>query len=132
MAFQFAAAFAALFATAGNPAVPVQVAAAEMQQAVPLIEPAKLDRLMKANIRVMLVDVRQPGEFAQGHIDGATLIPLDTLPTSYQQIPKNVKLVVYCRSGHRSAQAVEFLRSHGYTRAVSLQGGFLAWSATPH
>jgi phage shock protein E len=132
MPFPYAAAFAALFATAGNPAVPVQVASADVQQIVPLIEPAALNQLMKSQVRVFLLDVRRPDEFAQGHIQGAVLMPLDTLAVNYRQIPPDVKLVVYCRSGHRSAQATQFLLAHGYSRAVSLHGGFLAWSAMAH
>lgn len=75
----------------------------------------------------VLIDVRQPDEFAAGHIEGAMLLPLNTLQANLARLPKNVKLVVYCRSGHRSATAVSFLMAHGYDRAVSLNGGFLAW-----
>jgi rhodanese-related sulfurtransferase len=99
------------------------------QQAVPTIEVRDLQALIKNKSFIFLLDVRQPEEFAQGHIEGAVLMPLGTLPDSYQQIPKGVKLVVYCRSGHRSAQAVSFLRDHGYDKAVSLAGGYTAWSA---
>jgi phage shock protein E len=132
MMFPFAAAFAAFLASVGGPVAPAQAVSVEALQAVPLIEPAALDHLMKAQIRVYLLDVRRPDEFAQGHIQGAVLMPLDTLPAAYRQIPQGVKLVVYCRSGHRSAQAVQFLQAHGYSRAVSLHGGYMAWSALPH
>ncbi len=132
MIFPLAAAFAAFFASAGNPVTPAQAVSVEALQVVPLIEPAALDRLMKAQVRVAIVDVRRPEEFAQGHIEGAVLMPLDSLAATYRQIPQDVKLVVYCRAGHRSAQAVQFLLAHGYARAVSLNGGYTAWSALPH
>ena len=98
------------------------------QQTVPLIEPANLKAMMASGVRFALVDVRRPDEFAAGHIEGAMLMPLDNLPATYAQLPRDVKLVVYCRSGHRSAQAVSFLLAHGYSRAVSLNGGYLAWT----
>jgi rhodanese-related sulfurtransferase len=115
--------------------VPVQSAQANetlpatLQQAVPTIEVRDLRTLIKEKAFFFLLDVRQPEEFAQGHIQGAVLMPLDTLPASYLKIPRGVKLVVYCRSGHRSAKAVSFLREHGYDKAVSLSGGYTAWSA---
>jgi phage shock protein E len=99
-----------------------------MQQAVPMIEPAALRAMISSGMRFALVDVRQPDEFAAGHIEGAVLIPLDKLEANLARIPKNVKLVIYCRSGHRSAKAVSILAMHGYDRAVSLNGGFLAWT----
>ena len=100
-----------------------------MQQMVPVIEPLALKQLMMSPVRFVLIDVRRPEEFAAGHIEGASLIPLDTLAAAYAQLPRDVRLVVYCRSGHRSAQAVSFLREHGYGRAVSLDGGIIAWNA---
>jgi rhodanese-related sulfurtransferase len=55
-------------------------------------------------------------------------MPLGTLETTYTSLPKTGKLVVYCHSGRRSAQAVQFLRQHGYSNAVSLSGGYTAWT----
>ena len=98
------------------------------QVTVPTIEVRDLQVLIKKKAFFFLLDVRQPEEFAQGHIQGAVLMPLGSLPNSYKQIPKGVKLVVYCRSGHRSAQAVSFLLAQGYAKAVSLSGGCTAWS----
>jgi phage shock protein E len=115
-----------LCATQGAPAQPP---AAASQPSVPLMEPAGLHGLMTAGLRVYILDVRQPEEFAQGHIQGAVLMPLDTLSSTYTTLPKKGKLVVYCRSGRRSAQAVQFLREHGYSNAVSLSGGYTAWTA---
>ena len=132
MAFQFGAFFAAFLAASAAPGAPdlsVPAAAVEQQQSVPLIEPAALKAMMASSMRYVLVDVRQPEEFAAGHINGATLMPLGALEANYRTLPKDVKLVVYCRSGHRSAQAVSFLLAHGYDRAISLNGGYLAWSA---
>ena len=99
------------------------------QQSVPLMEPATLNGIIQAGVRVKIVDVRQPEEFNQGHIQGAVLMPLGTLETTYTSLPKTGKLVVYCHSGRRSAQAVQFLLQHGYSNAVSLSGGYSAWTS---
>jgi rhodanese-related sulfurtransferase len=105
------------------------LAPAEAQTAptVPLIEPAQVQGLQALGGKLTIVDVRTPDEFAAGHINGAVLMPLDNLPNTYSSLPKSGRLVVYCRSGHRSAQAVQFLIAHGYKNAVSMNGGFLAW-----
>ncbi len=97
-------------------------------QQVPLIEQAQVRALMAISGKITIVDVRRPEEFAAGHINGATLMPLDNLPATYSSLPKKGKLIVYCRSGHRSALAVQFLLSHGYKNAVSMNGGYLAWT----
>lgn len=103
--------------------------AATASAEVPLMEPAQLHALLTSGIRVTVLDVRRPEEFSQGHIQGAILMPLDTLASTFTKLPKTGKLVVYCRSGHRSAQAVQFLLQQGYSNAVSLKGGFTAWTA---
>lgn len=115
---------AALAAASLVPAAIAQTAPAQ----VPLIEPAQVRGLMSLGGKITVVDVRTQAEWDQGHINGATLMPLDTLPNSYTQLPKTGKLIIYCRSGHRSGQAVQFLLAHGYTNAVSMNGGFIAWS----
>ena len=132
MSFPFAAAFAAFFVAASNP-VPVPSNAPPtppaVQQVVPLIAADDLQVLMKNNAPFFLLDVRNPDEYNQGHIQGAVLMPVDTVPDNYQTLPKTMKLVVYCKAGVRSEIAVKFLRQHGYDNAVSLMGGYTAWSA---
>lgn len=97
-------------------------------QQVPLIEPAQVRGLMELGGKITIVDVRRPDETAQGTIPGAILMPLDNLSATYSTLPKKGKLIVYCRSGHRSAQAVQFLLDHGYKNAISMNGGYLAWT----
>ena len=130
MAFPLGAALAAFLVAAPAQAADQHAAGAQVQS-VPVIAPAALKAMMAGGQRFLLVDVREPGEFSTGHIEGAKLVPLGSLEAEYAQFPKDVTIVVYCRSGHRSAQAVAFLKAHGYGRAVSLDGGFLAWSAQP-
>jgi rhodanese-related sulfurtransferase len=98
------------------------------QSSAPELSVQELQKMMQKEGTVLLYDVRQPEEFNEGHIKGAILMPLGDLPARYKEIPQKKKIVVYCRSGRRSAQAVAFLRAHGYPDAVSLAGGYLEWS----
>ena len=74
----------------------------------------------------MLLDVREPHEFEICNLDGK-LIPLKTLPARLAELDKNAHVVVHCRSGGRSAQAVNLLRQSGFENAWNVQGGILAW-----
>ncbi|MEP6834278.1 MAG: molybdopterin-synthase adenylyltransferase MoeB [Gemmatimonas sp.] len=76
-----------------------------------------------------LIDVREPYEWAQQHIDGATLIPLATLPDAMPTLNASRDIVVMCRSGSRSASAAQQLRDSGFTRVRNLTGGILRWNA---
>jgi phage shock protein E len=62
-----------------------------------------------------LVDVRSPGEFASGHIDGALNIPVSALRRRLDELPSDAEVVVYCASGMRSSSAAKQLRSAGFT-----------------
>ncbi|MDD4615863.1 MAG: rhodanese-like domain-containing protein [Alphaproteobacteria bacterium] len=76
---------------------------------------------------VFFLDVRQPNEYAEGHIDNAVLIPLGDLERRYVELPKDKEIVVYCHSGGRSAMAVQLLRQKGFKNLVNLEGGYSAW-----
>lgn len=102
------------------------------QEAIPTISASGLHTLEKKKKPFLLLDVRQPEEYNQGHIQSAVLLPLDNLPQHFKELPKKKKIVVYCRSGKRSAQAVSFLRTHGYTNAISLSGGYMEWLDSQH
>ena len=80
--------------------------------------------------KVALIDVRQPEEFTSdlGHIPGATLIVLDTLPENMDKIPKNKTVVFVCRSGGRSARAASFATEQGFTNVYNLKGGMILWN----
>ena len=123
-----AACLVCLFAVPVQSAQAIEPLSSASQVTVPTIEVRDLQALIRNKEFFFLLDVRQPEEFAQGHIEGAVSMPLGSLPNSYKQIPKGVTLVVYCRTGHRSAQAVSFLLAQGYAKAISLSGGYTAWS----
>jgi rhodanese-related sulfurtransferase/rubrerythrin len=75
-----------------------------------------------------LLDVRQPGEYEQGHIPGAKLIPLGALQAKIDTIPTNRRTIVYCRSGNRSRSAVGMLNGAGLDDVYNMEGGILAYN----
>jgi adenylyltransferase/sulfurtransferase len=97
---------------------------------IPEITVRDLHRMREEGNPPFLLDVRGPDEHALANLGGA-LIPLQELPQRLAELEPHrddPMLVVHCRSGSRSARAVELLRQHGYANAVNLKGGILAWS----
>jgi len=99
--------------------------AATSSTPVDQVDGARAHELVKGG--AILVDVRSPDEFAQGHIDGAVNVPLESI-ASHDFGGKDKPLVLYCRAGHRSKTAAETLQSNGYTQ-VHLLGAMSAWDS---
>lgn len=76
----------------------------------------------------VFIDVREPDEFAAGHIPGITNLPLSQLSEETADFPKDAEIVMICRSGNRSMQAAEKLQGYGFTKLVNVQGGMNAWN----
>ena len=74
-----------------------------------------------------VLDVREPSEWAQGHIQGAVLIPLGSLASRLNEVPKNKQVVVYCHTGNRSAQGRDILKNAGFPLVTSMAGGIAKW-----
>ncbi len=91
------------------------------------ITPAQAADMQKNGAFVL--DVREPSEWAQTHIQGATLIPLGSLASRLNEVPKDRQIVVYCHSGNRSAQGRDILKNAGYTLVTSMAGGITQWQA---
>lgn len=97
---------------------------------IPELTVQDLKALRDAGDDPFVLDVREPNEYEAANIDGA-LIPLGELPDRVGELEGHRDddvLVVHCRSGARSARAVEFLHAQGFTNAVNLAGGIHAWS----
>ena len=93
------------------------------------VEIAELLQLLeKEKQDVHRIDVRSPMEIAQGAIEGADHMPLHTLPMSLDRIPEDKKVIFYCRTGARSAQACAFLSQQGVENVYNLRGGIMAWA----
>ena len=109
------------------PAAPVQVeAGAELD--LPVDINAQTVEEIRNRDDVVLIDVREDWEYAEGHIPGATLIPLGEVPNRLAEIPKDKTVVAVCRSGNRSGQATSFLQQQGFDNVHNMQGGMNAWS----
>ncbi len=80
-------------------------------------------------IPFMLLDVRTPEEYAEGHIMGAKLIPVQQLAERLDEVPHDKRVYVYCHSGVRSARASKLLAAHGYTNIENIKGGIVTWKA---
>jgi len=74
-----------------------------------------------------MLDVRTIEEWNAGHIPGATLIPLDQLSARYIELPVDQEIVIYCRSGNRSAQALSLLTDIGISDIYNMDGGINNW-----
>jgi adenylyltransferase/sulfurtransferase len=94
---------------------------------VPEIQPEELKRKIQAGEEVFVLDVREPHEYQICNL-GGYLIPLNDLPRRVHELDSSREIVAHCRSGVRSAKAVDFLRNAGFRKVNNLAGGILAWS----
>ena len=83
---------------------------------------------LRGNPNVFFLDVREPDEYAAGHIPEAQLIPLGQLASRLNEIPKDKTIVAVCRSGNRSGQATKYLLQQGFN-VHNMEGGIVAWQA---
>lgn len=111
---------------------------AEARQTIPEITVAQAKEELNQGLVSLLLDVREPAEFAKGHIPGAVLAPRGMLewyadPTTPYAKPelttkRDARIIVACASGGRSMLASETLKKMGYTNVVNMAGGFNEWS----
>jgi rhodanese-related sulfurtransferase len=83
-----------------------------------------------AEAGVITLDVRTPGEFAEGHVEGARLIDFQSgnFENEIAALDKNATYAVYCRSGNRSGQAVKTMQDAGFTNVFNMNGGVIDWA----
>ncbi|MBV6433656.1 MAG: putative adenylyltransferase/sulfurtransferase MoeZ [Bryobacteraceae bacterium] len=103
-----------------------------MTEELPLeITPRETRNHMDSGLPVLLIDCREPHEHAICRIEGAQLIPMNTVPTRLQEIDSAAgegRVIVYCHHGMRSLSVVSWLRRQGVERCQSLSGGIEQWS----
>jgi hydroxyacylglutathione hydrolase len=75
----------------------------------------------------VIIDVRTPDEYREGHIPDVVNIPLDELEKRMGEVPKDKKVVLICRTGSRSAQGTKLLRSKGFANVFNSTGGMSTW-----
>ena len=102
-------------------------AASAAKTAVPEIAPRELKSRLDRGDDLFILDVREPHEYQICNL-GGHLIPLGELSRRVNELDSSREIVAHCRSGKRSAEAVEFLRSAGFRKVWNLKGGILAWS----
>lgn len=88
----------------------------------------QLQQNLQDNPGLLLLDVRQPNEFAYARIEGSVLIPLAELPERFKQLNPEQEIAVLCHHGMRSQQACQFLQYQGFDRLYNVSGGIDAWS----
>ena len=94
---------------------------------VPEITPRELKARLDRGDSLFILDVREPHEYQICNLRGR-LIPLGELPRRVHELDSSQEIVAHCRSGKRSAEAVDFLRKAGFRKIHNLKGGILAWS----
>jgi phage shock protein E len=77
----------------------------------------QMEKLIKEG--AFLVDVRTPGEFAEGHVNGSVNIPLDQIDSQLEKFKEKEQIIVFCRSGARSGQAKLILEQNGFTNVTN-------------
>lgn len=85
-----------------------------------------------ASVKGQLIDVRTQGEYAEGHIAGATNIDIysETFESEISNLDKNTPVYVYCRSGGRSGKAMSIMKAMGFVEVYNLDGGMNAWQSS--
>jgi len=94
---------------------------------VPELDVKTLKTRLDANDNIQLIDVREPHERELCHI-GGELIPVDQIPAQIERIDRTRDVIIYCRTGVRSAQVVSWLLRNGFDNVWNLRGGLHAWS----
>jgi molybdopterin/thiamine biosynthesis adenylyltransferase/rhodanese-related sulfurtransferase len=98
-----------------------------MTDGIPEITATELKSRQDRGEKVFILDVREPHEYQICNLNGK-LIPLGELPRRVNELDSSVEMVVHCRSGKRSADAIHFLQTAGFKKLWNLKGGVLAWA----
>ena len=93
------------------------------------VTPREVKQRLDSGEKLRLVDVREPFEFQQAHIDGSELIPMRAIPQALPSLAgEDAPLIVFCHHGMRSLQVVGWLREQGVEQCSSMEGGIDRWS----
>lgn len=98
-----------------------------MLTSAPSVREVGLDDLRDRPASAALLDVREPEEFANGHVPGAVNLPQADLATRLDEVPRDRPVYVICQGGFRSLRAAQFLSQCGIPDVVSVRGGTEAW-----
>ena len=110
-----------------NPTI-TQLKEIEMSCTTDDITVEELKQMLDRKDDFLLVDVRNPDEFAVCKITGSKKLPLPKFPDQFNELPKDKLVVLHCHHGGRSMRALQFLRAQGYTKLKNVAGGISAWA----
>jgi rhodanese-related sulfurtransferase len=102
----------------------------ELVERIERVTAGSLAEQLASSAPPSVIDVRTSREWSEGHIDGATNLPLAQLHDRMDEIPSDTPVVVYCSGGYRSAIASSLLRKAGLREVTDLVGGLGAWESS--
>ncbi len=98
----------------------------------PALDPLEVDvittRAALGDPNVQIIDCREPNEWDAVHVEGMTLMPLDTIGHRIADLDRERPMIIVCRSGRRSLLAARQLSAAGFSDVKSMQGGLIAWA----
>lgn len=98
-----------------------------MRRGVVSLSAADVQRRYEAGEKLVIVDVRESGEWRSGHIPGAVSVPLSNLDSLAKNLDPKATIMLVCASGNRSVTAYHKLKSKGFANLVNVSGGMSAW-----
>ena len=98
-----------------------------MGPGVPSVDVKQAAEMQGDDGGALIVDVREPNEYAQIRARGAVLLPLGRLNDRVRDLPRDREILLMCRTGGRSANATQFLAANGFENVTNVSGGIVAW-----
>lgn len=100
------------------------------KEGITQIEFEELQKLVEEKQKdQIIIDVREPDEYDEGHIPNIPLIPMHTIPAIISEFDKDKEYIFVCRSGGRSQNVAKFFKENGFDKVNNYAGGMLAWEA---
>jgi rhodanese-related sulfurtransferase len=106
----------------------VSSTASQIQTSFSDVDASQAKKMIDSDKNLQIIDVREPFEYAAGHIPDSKLISAGQLPARLSEIDKTKPVLVYCASGNRSRGASQFLVQSGYSKVYNLKSGIMGWS----
>ena len=98
-----------------------------MGPGVPSVSVQEAAEMQGDDVGALIIDVREPNEYAQIRAKGAVLLPLGRLNGRIKDLPRDRELLLMCRTGGRSQNATQFLAANGFENVTNVNGGIVAW-----
>lgn len=114
--------------TGQTPSIQSEISSENKSQVIQVVDAKEFNKLLASN-HVQLIDVRTPAEYQEGHIENAVNMNVnqEDFNANLSKLDKTKPVLVYCKSGKRSANAAEIMKKAGFTKIMDFEGGILAW-----